>query len=114
MSNKLTISINHVELPIKEYNGKRVVTFKEIDTVHERPDGTARKRFNDNRKHFIEDVDYFKVSASEFRTRFDPTYSKQATEQIILLHPLHNQHIFATERIKFCLPDMGDNALLDV
>lgn len=85
MSNKLTISINHVELPIKEYNGKRVVTFKEIDTVHERPDGTARKRFNDNRKHFIEDVDYFKVSASEFRTRFDPTYSKQATEQITLI-----------------------------
>lgn len=85
MSNKLTISINHVELPIKEYNGKRVVTFKEIDTVHERPDGTARKRFNNNRKHFIEDVDYFKVSASEFRTRFDPTYSKQATEQITLI-----------------------------
>ena len=85
MENRLTVTINKTELPIKEYNGLRVVTLKEIDVVHERPEGTARKRFNDNRKHFIEDVDYFKISASEFRTRFDPAYSKQATEQVTLI-----------------------------
>lgn len=85
MENKLTVTINKTELPIKEYNGQRVVTLKEIDAVHERPEGTARKRFNDNRKHIIEDVDYFKISASEFRTRFDPAYSKQATEQVTLI-----------------------------
>lgn len=85
MDNKLTVTINKTELPIKEYNGQRVVTLKEIDAVHERPEGTARKRFNDNRKHIIEDVDYFKISASEFRTRFDPAYSKQATEQVTLI-----------------------------
>lgn len=59
MENKLAVTINKTELPIKEHNGQRVVTLKEIDAVHERPEGTARKRFNDNRKHFIEDVDYF-------------------------------------------------------
>lgn len=85
MENKLTVTINKTELPIKEYNGQRVVTLKEIDAVHERPEGTARKRFNDNRKHIIEGVDYFKISASEFRTRFDPAYSKQATEQVTLI-----------------------------
>ena len=85
MDNKLTVTINKTELPIKEYNGQRVVTLKEIDAVHERPEGTARKRFNDNRKHIIEDVDYFKISASEIRTRFDPAYSKQATEQVTLI-----------------------------
>ncbi len=62
------IIINDKPLPIREYKGNRVVTFKEIDEVHGRKDGTARKRFNDNKKRFIEGVDYFKISPSEFRT----------------------------------------------
>lgn len=67
------ISINNRTLPIKEYNGQRVVTFKEIDIVHGRPEGTARKRFNDNKKHFIEGVDFFKVKCSEVRPFFGQT-----------------------------------------
>ncbi len=59
---------NHT-LPIKEYKNVRVVTFKDIDTVHERPDGTARKRFNDNKKYFIEGEDYFVVKPSEINNR---------------------------------------------
>lgn len=66
MTNAITVG-NHT-LPIKEYNNVRVVTFKDIDTVHERPDGTARKRFNDNKKYFIEGEDFYKISPSEFRT----------------------------------------------
>lgn len=62
------IIINDKPLPIREYKGNRVVTFKEIDEVHGRKDGTARKRFNDNKKRFIEGVDYFKISPSVFRT----------------------------------------------
>lgn len=60
--------INGSYLPVREYNGQRVITFKDIDTVHQRPSGTARKRFNDNKKHFVEGVDYFKVQPSEIRT----------------------------------------------
>lgn len=56
------ISIGNHEVSVKIYNGQRVVTFKDIDMVHERPDGTARKRFSDNRSHFIEGVDYFVVT----------------------------------------------------
>ena len=59
-------SINDIPLGIKEYKGKRVVTFKDIDTVHERPAGTARRNFNKNKKHFIEGVDYFIVKPSDF------------------------------------------------
>ena len=51
----------------KEYKGKRVVTFKDIDTVHERPSGTANKRFLDNKKRFINGEDYFIVGNSEIR-----------------------------------------------
>ncbi len=60
--------IGNSDISIKEYNGQRVVTFKDIDAVHGRPDGTARKRFNDNRNRFIKGEDFFKISASEIRT----------------------------------------------
>lgn len=54
-----SVCINNQGLAVKEYQGQRVVTFKDIDLVHQRPEGTARKRFNDNRKHFIDGEDYF-------------------------------------------------------
>ena len=53
------ITIENTEMQIKEYNGQRVVTFKDIDTVHNRKSGTARKRFNENKNHFIVGEDYF-------------------------------------------------------
>ena len=55
------ICINNKELERKVWNDEVVVTFKDIDLVHERPTGTARRNFNQNKKHFIEKVDYFKV-----------------------------------------------------
>lgn len=37
--------------------------------VHERLEGTARKRFNDNKKRFIEDEDFYTLDQpSEIRT----------------------------------------------
>lgn len=68
-----SIRINSSKLPIREYNGQRVVTFKDIDAVHGRPEGTARKRFNDNKKHFTKGFDYFKVKCSEVRPFFGQT-----------------------------------------
>lgn len=56
------IKVNNKELEIKEYEGQRVVTFKEIDYMHERVGGTAGRNFRDNKKHFIKDVDYFEVT----------------------------------------------------
>lgn len=63
------INIEGTNLQIKEFNGQRVVTFKDIDTAHERPEGTARKRFNDNKKRFIKGVDYYELNQpDEIRT----------------------------------------------
>lgn len=67
------VTINNHELQVKEYNGQRVVTLREIDTVHNRLEGTARKRFNDNKQHFIDGVDFFKVKCSEVRPFFGQT-----------------------------------------
>lgn len=62
-------TINDVAITVKEHKGVRIVTFKDIDAVHGRPDGTARKRFNDNREHFIEGEDFFVLNQpSEIRT----------------------------------------------
>ena len=61
--------INNLELTVKVYQNQRVITLKDIDTVHERSEGSARKRFNDNRRHFIEGEDFFTLSQpSEIRT----------------------------------------------
>ena len=77
---KEIISIGKHEVPVKIYNDQRVVTFKDIDTVHERPDGTARKRFSDNKEHFIAGVDFFKISPSEFRTAIGNMDSRQQND----------------------------------
>ncbi|EQI94173.1 hypothetical protein QQO_0925 [Clostridioides difficile P3] len=53
-------------MQVKEFNNQRVVTFKEIDQVHERTEGTAKRNFSENRKHFIENEDFFFVKASDF------------------------------------------------
>ena len=54
--------IQGTAIQIKEYRDQRVVTFKDIDTVHKRPDGTASRNFRENRQRFISGVDFFKVT----------------------------------------------------
>ena len=54
----------------KVYNGQRVVTLRDIDELHRKPEGSARKRFNENRKHFIEGVDTFVRNPDEARREF--------------------------------------------
>lgn len=61
------IKIGNQEMSIKEWVGKRVVTFADIDKIHERPCGTARKRFRDNIKHFRLNIDYFLVKPEDSR-----------------------------------------------
>lgn len=61
-------------MQIREYDGQRVVTFKDIDEVHQRPKGTAKRNFTRNKKHFIENEDYFVVTREDVGTNFVPTY----------------------------------------
>lgn len=79
------ITIENTEMQIKEYNGQRVVTFKDIDTVHQRPTGTARRSFNKNKKHFIEGEDYIKICVDEIRTHKIFDISNKARADIVVL-----------------------------
>lgn len=78
------IKINNHDVTIKEYNGQRVVTFKDIDAVHGRPEGTARKRFSDNRERFIEKKHFIKITASEFRTTIGNMDLRQQNDVILI------------------------------
>ena len=64
------IHIGNSDISIKEYNGQRVVTFKDIDLVHGRPDGTARATFNRNKERFILGEDYFVCEMYEAKELF--------------------------------------------
>ena len=68
------ITIENTEMQIREYDGQRVVTFKDIDELHQRPKGTAKRNFTRNKKHFIENEDYFVVTREDVGTNFVPTY----------------------------------------
>ena len=63
--------INEKFIEIKEYKGQRVVTFRDIDTLHQRPDGTARRNFNEHKQYFIEGVDYFVRNSYEAKKEFN-------------------------------------------
>lgn len=76
-----TVTIRGHHLPIIERQGQRVVTLAMVDEVHERPEGTARRNFSENRPRFIEAEDFFEVTAHEIRTQslaeaFPPRTSK--------------------------------------
>lgn len=80
----LTKLINGHTIEAKEYNGKRVITFKDIDEVHERKSGTARKRFNDNKQWFVEGEDYFRITASVFRTLIGEMNERHQTDVVLV------------------------------
>ena len=59
------IEINGNELQVKMWNGQRIVSFKDIDRVHERAEGTAHRNFKENKKHLIENEDYFVLKPAD-------------------------------------------------
>ena len=77
-------TINNSEILVKEFSGQRVVTFKEIDAVHGRPDGTASRNFRSNRDHFIEGEDYFKITPDEFRRAFGEMDARQQNDVTLI------------------------------
>lgn len=78
------IKINEQEIVAKEWQGKRVVTFNDIDVVHKRASGTARKRFYDNKKRFLLGTDYFQISLSEIRTNNMLWLPKEVKRDIVV------------------------------
>lgn len=71
------IKINNQDIQVKEFNGQRVVTFKDIDILHQRAEGTAKRNFNENKveadgitERFIKGTDYFEITKKEVGTNF--------------------------------------------
>ena len=59
------MTVENTEMQIREYNGQRVVTFKDIDRVHERKSGTAKASFRRNKKYFQDGLDYIVLTINE-------------------------------------------------
>lgn len=64
MNNQI-VKINNADLLVKEFKGQRVVTFKDIDELHQRVEGTAKSNFYENKGYFIENEDYFIIKKSQ-------------------------------------------------
>ncbi|MNW45648.1 ORF6C domain protein [compost metagenome] len=75
MSQLVKIQVDNYSqsVSIKEFGGKRVVTLKEVDELHLRPDGTARRNFNENKKHLIEGEDFIVRNSYEAKSEFGIT-----------------------------------------
>ena len=66
------LQAQEVKMPeIKVWNGQRVVTFKDIDEVHGRPKGTAKRNFTANKSRFSEGLHYIVL------TKDDKKYEKR-------------------------------------
>lgn len=59
------ITVENTEMQVREYSGQRVVTFKDIDTVHQKRPGTARRNFSRNKKYFIDGEDFFSLTKED-------------------------------------------------
>lgn len=62
---QLVIADQTQEIQVKDYRGQRVVTFRDVDEVHGRPEGTARVTFNRHKDRFKENEDYFVCQSYE-------------------------------------------------
>ena len=97
------VHIGNSDILIKEYKGQRVVTFRDVDMVHGRPDGTARATFNRNKEHFILGQDYFVCETYEAKELFGvsaPNGITLLTEQgyLMLVKPFSDDLSWEVQR----------------
>lgn len=66
------IKIEGTELSIKEYNGERVVTLRDIDFVHQKKSGSSKRTFERYKSHFILNEDYFELTRKDLGDKLSP------------------------------------------
>ena len=74
------ITIGSAQFAAKTLDGKPVLTFRDIDAIHHRPEGSASRNFRNNRQRFIEGEDYFKITPDEFRQAIGDMDSRQQND----------------------------------
>lgn len=79
------ISVQLKQLPALEFDSQRVVTFSMIDTVHQRPKGTAKAAFNRHRSRFVEGRHFFILTEYVLRTRlFVDQFPARTSKAIVI------------------------------
>lgn len=63
------VLIGNSEIAVKEWGRERVVTFADIDAVHCKASGTAKKRFCENKSRFVEGRHYHLVTTKIIKGR---------------------------------------------
>lgn len=62
---KNIVKIAEVDVPIVEYKGERVVTFKMIDELHQRAADTAGRTFRRNKQRFVEGKHFYHIDFTQ-------------------------------------------------
>ena len=60
------VSVNDKDIEVIEYNSTPVITFKMMDEIHQKFEGSARKAYNRHKDHLIEGEDFFNVPYDEW------------------------------------------------
>lgn len=80
------IPIEGTDVPVMTWQGQRVVTLDMVDRVHQRPNGTARRNFNQHRHRLVEAEDYFELDQADEIRRLGVVRPQGGTpEKIVLL-----------------------------
>lgn len=58
-----------LDIPVKEIQGKRVVSYKQIAELHQVDVKNIQMNFKNNRNHFIEGIDYFQFKENSSETK---------------------------------------------
>ncbi len=119
---KEVVTIAGKDIMAKTYQGKRVVTFWDIDFVHERPEGTANRNFHQNQERFIEGEDYIKITPDEicsygflkmFHELGSPTTLFTVTGYLMLVKSFTDDLSWRVERelvnSYFCTRELSNN-----
>jgi hypothetical protein len=62
------VRINEQDVMIKEFEGQRVVTFNDIDLIHNRVKGTSSRNFRENKEYFIQGKHFFSLTPDKFKS----------------------------------------------
>lgn len=79
------ISIAGHRLERIEWQGQPVVTLAQVDEVHERALGTARRTFNDHRARFVEGEDYVTEKLDVLRSAFPGAFPVRGGGDVTLI-----------------------------
>lgn len=84
-SNQPVVAVGDASVQVIEYLGMRVVTLAQVDAVHQRPKGTARRTLSANRSRLIAGEDFIEITADEIRAQSLRAFFPPRTAKGVLL-----------------------------